>query len=414
MDFPSALPVAPRPAADITAELAEMRTGDLDWRNGRSFSLVYHPDDPGLEALLDEVAVSFLHENGLNPFKYPSLQRIESEVVGTTLGLVNNESGGGTCTSGGTESLFLAMYTARQWARDARGVEHPTVVAADTVHPAVAKACHYLGMELVTTPHGGDLRADPAAMAAAVDGSTAIVVASAPCYPFGVIDPVADIAAMASDAGVLCHVDACLGGWLLPWWERLGRPVPPWDFRVPGVTSMSADVHKYGWAFKGVSTIVYRDPAMVRRQWFLYDNWPGGLYGSPTAAGTRPAAAMAGAWAAINYLGAEGYLAKAAQVAEATDGFLAGIDAIDDLEVTGEPDMSVFQFTSRSADIGAIGDVMDDRGWNLDRQSGGLHIMAFPYHRHVVDEFCSDLAAAVASHGTSRGVAASYGGVAPA
>ena len=356
--------------------------------------------------------MSFLHENGLNPFKYPSLQTIEAEVVAATCGLLGG--GGGTLTSGGTESLFLAVYTAREHARRARpDLANPTVVAADTVHPAVAKACHYLGVELVLTPHGPDLRADVDAMTAAVDDRTVLVVASAPSYPYGMVDPVPAIAAMAASRGILCHVDACLGGWMLPFVERLGRPVPPWDFRVDGVTSISADIHKYGYAFKGVSAITYRDPAMVRLQWFLYSDWPGGLYGSPTTAGTRPAAAMAGAWAAINFLGMEGYMAKAAQTMEATDGFRAGIDAIEGLEVHGEPDMSVFEFGSTIHDIGAIGDVMDDRGWNIDRQQGGLHVMLFPYHRRVVDDFCTDLADAVREHGPSRGVAATYGGVAP-
>ena len=408
-----AFPSTGRSAAEVSGALAELRSGDLDWRGGRSFSLVYNPDDAELEALLEEVGAAFIHENGLNPFKYPSLQQIEADVVAATTSLFGTHPRAGTLSSGGTESLFLAVHTAREVQRSKREVARPTVVAADTVHPAVAKACHYLGLELVTTPHGADYRADPEAIAAAMTDGTALVVASAPCYPFGVIDPIPEIAAIAAAREVPCHVDACLGGWLLPWWERLGRAVPPWDFRVDGVTSISADVHKYGWAFKGVSTITYRDPTWVRHQWFLYDNWPGGLYGSPTAAGTRPAAAMAGAWAAINFLGEEGYLVKAQQVLDATEGFLAGIRAIEGLEVHGEPDMSLFEFGSSSFDIGAIGDVMDDRGWNLDRQQGGLHLMLFPYHRRVVGEFCADLADAVAHHGVSRGKAASYGGVAP-
>jgi len=409
-DTPLPMPTAGRPAGEILADLGELRAGDIDWRGGRSFSLVYNPDDPDLERLQEEVGAAFLHENGLNPFKYPSLRQIESDVVAVATSLFGTVPGAGSLTSGGTESLFLAVYTAREHARETRGVRTPRVVAADTVHPAVAKACHYLGVELVTTPHRPDLRADPDALADAIDDQTVLVVASAPCYPYGVVDPVPEVAALAASRGVLCHVDACLGGWLLPWMERLGHPVPAWDFRVEGVTSISADVHKYGWAFKGVSTITYRDPAMVRRQWFLYDDWPGGLYGSPTTAGTRPAAAMAGAWATINFLGEEGYLRKAEQVMEATRGFLDGIRAIDGIEVHGEPDLSLFEFGSTAVDISAVGDVMDDRGWNLDRQQGGLHLMLFPYHRHVVGEFCSDLADAVANHGPSRGVAASYGG----
>ena len=234
-------------------------------------------------------------------------------------------------------------------------------------------------------------------------------------YPFGVIDPIPELAALASGRGVLMHVDACLGGWMLPWWERLGETVPPWDFRVPGVTSLSADIHKYGYSFKGASLVLYREPEMVQHQWFLYDDWPGGLYGSVTAAGTRPAAPIAGAWATISFLGEAGYLHKAEQVRDATREFQRGIGAIDGLRISGEPDLSVFEFgpTDPDAlDIGGVGDVMDDRGWNLDRQQGGLHVMVSPYHVHMTKEFNEDLAEAVATHTSSRGKAAGYGGIA--
>ena len=311
-------------------------------------------------------------------------------------------------SSGGTESIFLAVHAARERARE-RGVDRPRVVVPTTSHPAFVKACHYLDLEQVRVPVGADLRADPDRMAEHVDERTALLVASAPCYPFGVVDPVPEIAALAARHDTLCHVDACLGGWLLPFWEELGEPVPPWDFRVEGVTSLSADVHKYGYAFKGASVILQRDPAMTRRQWFLFDDWPGGLYGSPTTAGTRPAAPIAGAWATIQHLGRDGYLRKAAVVRDTTRRFQQGIGALEGLEVHGRPDLSVFEFGSADLDVGAIGDVMDDRGWHLDRQQGGLHLMVSPYHAHVVEDFLDDLADAVAHHGTSRGRAATYG-----
>ena len=410
-DAPNALPETGRPGREVLDELTELHRGDIDWRSGRSFSLVYNPDDDELEQLLDSVGVLYLHENGLNPFKYPSLVQIEAEVVGWAASLVHTDPTAGTLSSGGTESIFLAVHTAREHGAAERGVTAPNIVTAQTVHPAFAKACHYLGIEHRKAPVGSDLRADPDAMEALVDDQTVLVVGSAPCYPFGVIDPIPQIAGMAAGRGVLCHVDACLGGWMLPFWERVGEDVPPWDFRVDGVTSLSADVHKYGYAFKGVSTVLYRDPEMVKRQWFVYDDWPGGLYGSITTAGTRPGAPMAGAWAAIRYLGMDGYLDKARQVRDATRAIQDGIAAIDGLEVHGDPDMSVFEFGSPVVDIAAVGDVMDDRGWNLDRQQGGLHAMLFPYHLKVVDELLGDLADAVASHGESRGAAAGYGGI---
>jgi sphinganine-1-phosphate aldolase len=260
-------------------------------------------------------------------------------------------------------------------------------------------------------PVGADGRLDLEATARTVDDRTALVVGSAPCYPFGVIDPIPELAAMAAERGILCHVDACLGGWLLPFWARLGEPVPPWDLSVRGVTSLSADIHKYGWCFKGVSVLLHADPEMVRHQYFLYDAWPGGIYGSATTAGTRPAAPIAAAWATINHLGAEGYLRLAGEVREATVRFRRGIEAIDGLRITGDPVMGVMEIASDVHDLSAVGDVMDDRGWHLDRQQGGLHLMLSPYHLGVVDDFLRDLEAAVADHGPSRGVEARYGGV---
>jgi glutamate/tyrosine decarboxylase-like PLP-dependent enzyme len=247
-------------------------------------------------------------------------------------------------------------------------------------------------------------------VAAAIDERTALVVGSAPCYPYGVIDHITDIAAVAQEAGVLCHVDACLGGWLLPWWEQLGETVPPWDLRVPGVTSLSADVHKYGYATKGASTVLYSSRDLYRHQFFLYDEWPGGLYGSSTSAGTRGGVPIAEAWAAVRHLGAEGYLRLAEVVRDATRGFQAGIEGIDGLDITGDPDLSVFEFGSTTLDIGGVADVMDDRDWHLDRQQGGLHVMVSPGHADVVDQFVVDLTDAVAEHEASRGREATYGG----
>ncbi len=406
------------PTAELLTELRANRHDDADWRSGRAFSLVYHPDDEALDALLHEVGARFLHENALNPFKYPSLVQMEADVVRMGAALFHTEPRAGTMSSGGTESVFLAVHTARSHGEKQRGITRPNIVTADTVHPAFAKACHYLGIEHRRTATSPDGRADPDAIGVVVDDQTVLVVGSAPCYPYGVIDPIPALAALAVDRGTLMHVDACLGGWMLPWWERLGEPVPPWDFRVPGVTSLSADIHKYGYAFKGASLILYADPAMVQHQWFLYDDWPGGLYGSVTTAGTRPAAPIAGAWAAVTFLGEEGYLRKAAQVRDATRAFQAGIEAIDGLRITHAPDLSVFEFGAEdpddpgALDIGAVGDVMDDRGWNLDRQQGGLHVMVSPYHEHIVEAFLADLADAVATHGESRGKAAGYGGIA--
>ena len=409
---PMPFPAQGRPVDDVLAEVRRGRGNDADWRGGRTFSLVYNPADPELERLQEAVAQEYLHENYLNPFAFPSLLRMEQEVVAMAADLFGGATAGGKLTSGGTESIFLAVQVAREHARQARGIPEPQLLTGSTAHPAFAKAAHYLDVEQVMVPVGADGRLDPAAVAAAMTDRTALVVGSAPCYPYGVVDPIPELAALAAERGVLCHVDGCLGGWMLPFWARLGEPVPPWDLSVPGVTSLSADVHKYGWSFKGVSVLLHSDPEMVRHQYFLYDAWPGGIYGSATTAGTRPGAPIAAAWATITHLGEAGYLRLATEVRDATRRFRAGIEAIDGLQVTGDPVMGVMEIASDEHDLGAVNDRMDDHGWHLDRQQGGLHLMLSPVHLDVVDEFLADLADAVAHHGESRGVAARYGGVA--
>ncbi|HET9733123.1 MAG TPA: aminotransferase class V-fold PLP-dependent enzyme [Acidimicrobiales bacterium] len=402
-------------ATAVLAELSRRRERDADWRGGRTFSLVYHPDEPDLEQLQEKVALEYLHENALNPFAFPSLTEMDAELVAWGSGLVHGP-GHGRLTSGGTESIFLAVQTARDHVA-ARGVTQPVLVTAETAHPAFAKAAKYLAVEHHRVPVGQDGRAQPDAMADAMDamaGRVALAVGSAPCYPYGVIDPIPQLAAAAAERGVLFHTDACLGGWLLPFWEELGVRVPPWDFRVDGVTSLSADVHKYGWAIKGASLILYREEALLRRQFFLYDSWPGGLYGSATTAGTRPAAPIAVAWATVAYLGREGYLRLAERVRQATEVFRAGIESIPGLGLTHEPDMSVMEIgaTAEGIDIGAVGDHMDSRGWHLDRQQGGLHLMLWPYHLRVADAFISDLRDAAGTTAPSSNRKASYGGIA--
>jgi len=403
-------PADGRPADELLAEIRAGRGDDADWRGGRTFSLVYNPADPELERLLEAVSHEYLHENYLNPFAFPSLLRMEEEVVAMAADLFGGSADAGKLTSGGTESIFLAVQVAREHARTARGIAEPQLVTATTAHPAFAKAAHYLDVEHVLVPVRDDGRLDPGAAANALTDRTALLVGSAPCYPYGVIDPIPELAALADGRGILCHVDACLGGWLLPFWERLGEPVPPWDLRVPGVTSLSADLHKYGWSFKGVSLLLHRSKDLQRHQYFIYDAWPGGIYGSATTAGTRPGAPIAAAWATVSHLGEAGYLRLARQVLDATRRFRAGIEAIDGLHVTGDPVMGVMEIASDAVDLSAVGDVMDDRGWHLDRQQGGLHLMLSPYHAQVADEFLADLAGAVAEHGESRGVEARYGG----
>jgi glutamate/tyrosine decarboxylase-like PLP-dependent enzyme len=400
----------------LLADLVGNRHDDADWRRGRVFSLVYHPDSPELEDTLAAVSREYLAENALNPFRFPSLARLERETADMVADLLHGTPGTGGLTSGGTESILVAVYVAREIARE-RGISRPVLVTGVTAHPAFAKACHLLAMDQVRVAVGPDRRIDVNALSDAVDDRTAMVVASAPNYPFGVIDPVEQIAALASERGVLCHVDACLGGLLLPFWERLGEPVPPWDFRVPGVTSISADIHKYGYSFKGASVLLHRDPAGYRRQWWFDDGaWGGGIYGSPTPAGTRPAPPIAGAWAALRFLGADGYLELARVVRDTRDLLLRGIEEIDGLRVSQQPDLSVFEVGSDFLDMSAVGDALAEAGWYPDRQPGGLHFMLSPFHAKVARDLLAALAVAVSAVRDGRTgdtAAATYGSAGP-
>jgi sphinganine-1-phosphate aldolase len=280
----------------------------------------------------------------------------------------------------------------------ARGVERPTVVAPRSAHPAYAKAAHYFDMDLLQVPLADDYRADAAAAADLVDERTAVVVASAFSYPHGVLDPVADLAGLAQQVGAGCHVDACVGGMVLPFLERLGHDLPPWDFRVEGVTSMSCDLHKYGYVPKGASVVLHRQPDWAQYQWFVFDRWPSGLYGSPAVAGAKSPASVMTAWAFLQHLGLDGYTAMTADLMATTERLKSGFADLG-LTVCGDPVATVFAVTSETVDPFAVGEQMERRGWFLNRNTEprGLHLMVSPAHGPLVDAILADLAESVAA-----------------
>ncbi len=414
MDLPDAtaarLPARGRVAADLLADIDARRAREPDVHGARLFGLVYPTGQDALETLIAEVNRRYLFGNALNPFKFPEIARFEGEVVAMTGGLVHlPDGGGGSMTSGGTESILMSMLVNRERAR-ARGVEHPQILAPVSAHPAYAKAAHYFGMEVVPIPLDAGYRADLTAARALLTDRAAVIVASAFNYPYGVMDPVVELAELAGEHGIGCHVDACIGGFVLPFMEALGREIPPWDFRVDGVTEMSADVHKYGFAPKGASVVLHRDPDWFGHQVFMYDEWGSGIYGSPAVAGAKPAAPIATAWAVLQTLGADGYAAI-------MQGLLATVDRVRDavagfagVELVGDPIGPVLALRSDSVDLYAVADVMDDRGWHLNRNTEpkGIHLMLSPAHASVVDDLVADLTDAVATHGVSRGKEARY------
>ncbi|MEM7436546.1 MAG: aspartate aminotransferase family protein, partial [Myxococcota bacterium] len=371
--------------------------------------------------LLHSAYTMFMAENGLSPMAFPSLKAMENDVVAMTASMLHGgETTAGTMTSGGTESIFMAMKTAREWARKHRPeIEKPKIVAPTTAHPAFVKSAHYLDMQIEFTGLLDDWRADPAAIETAIDHDTVIVVGSAICYPYGVVDPIGEIAAIAQARGILMHVDACLGGFMLPFVSELGYTVPLWDFRVPGVTSISADIHKYGYAAKGASTVTYRDAELRKLQFYAFADWPGGIYVTPTMAGARPGGSVAAAWAVMHHLGRKGYLELAEVAMEATRRIRAGIESIDGLRIMGNPHMTVLAFDSDEVDVFTVGSKMDARGWHLDRNQlpQALHLMVTPAHSGVVEPLIADLEASTAEaraepSGAAEGMAALYGAAA--
>jgi sphinganine-1-phosphate aldolase len=401
---------AGRPADAVLAELDERRSREPDVHGARLFGLTYPTGRSELEDLAHAVYERYLYGNALNPFKFPELAGLEREVVDMVGDNVRVPDGGGGCmTSGGTESILMSMLVNRERAR-ARGVERPQILAPISAHPAYAKAAHYFDLDVVRIPLDASWRADVDAARDLIGPDTAVVVASAFTYPHGVMDPVTELAALAAEHGAGCHVDACIGGFVLPFLERLGHDVPPWDFRVDGVTEISADVHKYGYVPKGASVVLHRDDDWFGYQAFVYDTWPSGLYGSAAIAGARPAAPIATAWAVMTHLGADGYTEIVRDLMETTSTVRGAIEGLDGVEIVGDPIGPVLATRSDTVDLYAVADVLDDRGWNVNRNTDprGLHVMLSPAHGAVADALVADLADAVAHHGESRGKEARY------
>jgi len=394
------LPETGRPREEILAEVAAMHEAEAPrWREGYASGAVYHGDEEHI-AFLNQVYALHSQSNPLHPDLWPSAAKFEAEIVAMTARILNGpDSACGTLTSGGSESLLLAMKTYRDWARETKGITAPEAVVPVSAHAAFDKAAQYFGIKLIRTPVGPDYRADVKAVREAITPNTIVIAGSAPGFPHGVIDPIPELADLAAEHGIGCHVDACLGGFVLPWAERLGYPVPPFDFRLPGVTSISADTHKYGYGAKGTSVILYRTPELLHHQYFTVADWPGGLYFSPTFAGSRPGALSATAWAAMLAMGESGYREATRRILAAADQLKAGIRQIPGLTILGDP-LWVIAVASDSLNIYQVMQEMSERGWSLNglHRPPAFHIALTLRHAEpgVVDRFLADLETAVA------------------
>ncbi len=373
----SALPAEGISAERILAEIQGLRGADLPTHGGRLFAYVYDPAVPGLDDLTASAYALSAHVNGLNPTVFPSLLAMENALVGAAAGLLGGGPHGiatvvGNVTSGGTESLILAVKAAR----DARpDVAEPELVVAESAHAAFAKAASYLKVRLVTVPVSvHTLRPSVGDIADAMTPSTVLVAGSAPSYAHGVIDPIAKIAEVAAQRGVRCHVDACFGGWALPYLRRLGSAVPPFDFSVPGVTSVSVDLHKYAYCPKGISVLLHRDEALRAPQYFAYAGWPGYTMVNSTIASTRSGGPIAAAFATLRHVGDDGYLRLAASTLEAVRELASAVSSVEGLRLmlggTAVPESTVVAFTSEdpTLDLFVLADELTLRGWHTQPQ----------------------------------------------
>ncbi len=398
----AAIPRQGRGEGEILALLDSLQAREEPrWRGGYASGAVYHGGVAHAEFLAKAYALH-AQDNPLHPDLWPSSTKFEAEVVAMTAHMLSGDEVAkarrgsrvvGAVSTGGTESILLAMLAYRDWGR-ANGIAEPEVIAPVTAHAAFRKAAHFFGIRLVEVGVDEGFRADVQAMRAALTERTVALVGSAPSFPHGAIDPIPEIAALAEEKGVGCHVDACLGGFLLPWAERLGYPVPPFDFRLRGVTSISVDTHKYGYAAKGTSVILYRSEELFHHQCYAATDWPGGLYVSSTLLGSRPGGLIAAAWASLVATGEEGYLAAAEQILSAAGRIKAGVRAIPDLKLLGDP-LFVVAVGSDSLDVYRVMDRMAERGWSLNglHRPAAFHIAVTRRHAEpgVTDRFLEDL-----------------------
>ncbi len=391
--------------SDALARLRTMQAADLPVHGGRTLAYVYDSGLPDVDQIGREAVAAYAGSNGLDPTAFPSLLQMENELVGFTADLLDAPPEAvGTVTSGGTESCLLAVQSARDSRPD---VERPRMVVPSTVHAAFLKAAHYFGVEAVVVPVGPDFRAVPAAMVAAIDEAperTVLVVVSAPSYAHGVVDPVPPVAAAAAARGIRCHVDACIGGWVLPYAARIGRAVPPWTFAVDGVTSISVDTHKYAYAPKGTSVLLHRSSAHRRPQYFAHADWPGYTMLNSTIQSTKSGGPLAGAWAVVQSLGDAGYEQLTRDVFEAVDRIVAGIEAIPELAPVAAPDSTLVALaTDGSCDAFTICDEMAARGWFVQPQMSyagqppNIHLSVSAATLAHVDEFLTALTESVAA-----------------
>jgi glutamate/tyrosine decarboxylase-like PLP-dependent enzyme len=385
---------------EIFARMRALSAGDIDWRRGRSPLYVFKANDE-IAALGREAFVEFFTENALGGKRaFFGMKKMEEEIVAIGLALFHAPEGaGGYFTTGGSESIVTAVKACRDFnrKRSGRADQRGNIVAPYSAHPAFTKAARLMDLELRRIPVDSDYRADVSAMARAIDAQTLLLVGSAPCFSYGTIDPIADLGRLAQERGLWLHVDACVGGYLAPFAKKAGHAVPDFDFSIPGVTSLSADLHKFGFCPKPASTVFYRTADRAACQPFEMDDWPGGKFATNTLVGTRPGGAVAGAWATLHAMGEAGYVSTARDIIALAKAYRQGIEALG-LQVLGHPDLSILAFNAPEIDMLRVGEAMAQRGWlpGLVRDPPAMHLMLSMLHASAKDDYLRDLAASLA------------------
>jgi len=384
--------------SELFKKLDERRAGDLNWRSGKVFGYVF---DPGRDAMEigKEVYSKFLTENALDFSVFPSLFNFETELVAIASEHLNgDEHVVGNFTSGGTESILLAVKAARDYSRVRKPhIKNPEMVLPVTAHAAFHKAARYLNINVVPTPVDEAFRAIPSEIQKAITPNTILLVGSAPSYAHGVVDPIKDLGQLALKNNLLLHTDACVGGFMLPYFKRLGEPVPDFDFSVPGVTSISIDLHKYAYTPKGASLILYRSKDIRKHQIFACSHWTGYTIINNAVQSSRSGGPMAAAWAVLNYIGDDGYLEIAQKKRDATKRIIAGIEKLKDLRLMTKPDMCMLSFTSDTISVFHLIDEMNSMGWyiqpalSFQNSKQNIHLSINYSNVEWVDDFLADL-----------------------
>ncbi|MEL6472774.1 MAG: aspartate aminotransferase family protein [Pseudomonadota bacterium] len=393
------MPEQGRPWREVRDDMLARGGKDAKWRDGKTAVYVFNAGEE-IAAVQKEAYAMYMSENGLGPLAFPSLAQMEADVIAMALGLLNGpKDATGAMTSGGTDSITMAIKTARDYSRSARKVgERANVVLAQSAHLAFDKAAHLMDIEVRRIPlkSDGSFEADPVAMGDACDEDTIMMVGSAPNFPHGIIDPIEALGAVAAQKDIWLHVDACVGGYFAPFARMNGVAVPAFDFEVPAVKSMSADLHKYGYAAKGASTVLFRSGDLYAHMPFDMAGWSGAPMKTPTLAGTRPGGAIAAAWAVMNHLGVEGYRRLQGQVCETRERIEEGVKALG-FEVLGTPMLGLVAFRHPDHHSFALYGEIYRRGWftSVTKEPPSLHLMLSPKHAEVADAYLSDLKAAV-------------------